>query len=202
MWCHPAVFARVILYLPICFSYPLKVCQCLLCTRSSGESLAGLRFVMVLLVSIICCADDSFLFGKAKLDECASIQHILDVFSQASGQEINLGKSSIAFSANVNGREQQGLANFFGVQLVERHKRYLGLPTFAGKNKRQTFAYIKEKVHKRLSGWKGKCLSGAGRELFVKVVAQALPTYAMNYFLLPKTFLMTYISSWLGLVGL
>lgn len=31
-------------------------------------------------------------------------------------------------------------------------------------------------------------LSSAGRELLIKVVAQALPSYAMNCFLLPKTF--------------
>ncbi|XP_048444673.1 uncharacterized protein LOC125479438 [Pyrus x bretschneideri] len=133
-------------------------------------------------------ADDIFLFGKTNLDECAVVQRILGVFSQASGHEINLGKTSIAFSANVHGREQQGLANFLGVQLVERHVHYLGHSTFAGKNKRQTYAYIKERVHKRLSSWKGKCLSGVGRELLVKVVAQALPTYAMNCFVLPKTF--------------
>ncbi|XP_070679365.1 uncharacterized protein [Malus domestica] len=133
-------------------------------------------------------ADDSFLLGKAKLEECANVQHILDVLSQASGQEINLGKSSIAFNANVRGREQHGLAHFLGVQLVKQHERYLGLPTFVGKNKWQTFAYIKERVHKRLCGWKGKCLSGAGRELLMKVVAQALPSYAMNCLLLPKTF--------------
>lgn len=71
---------------------------------------------------------------------------------------------------------------------MERHERYLGLPTFVGKIKRKTFSYIKERIHKRLSGWKGKCLSGAVRELLVKVVAQALPTYAMNCFQLPKTF--------------
>lgn len=88
----------------------------------------------------------------------------------------------------MNDREQHRLANFLGVQLVERHERYLGLPTFVGKNKWQTFAYIKKRVHKKLSGWNGKCLSGAGRELLVKMVVQALPTYAMNCFLLPKIF--------------
>ncbi|KAM1352513.1 hypothetical protein ACFX15_031597 [Malus domestica] len=41
-----------------------------------------------------------------------------------------------------------------------------------GKNKRQTFAYIKERVHKRLSGWNGKRLRGVRRELLVKVEAQ------------------------------
>lgn len=31
-------------------------------------------------------------------------------------------------------------------------------------------------------------LSGAGKEILVRVCAQALPNYAMNCFLLPKTF--------------
>ncbi|KAM2153570.1 hypothetical protein ACFX1Q_045498 [Malus domestica] len=51
----------------------------------------------------------------ANLDECAEVQHILDVFFQAFGQEVNLGKISIAFSANVGVRKQQKLASFLGV---------------------------------------------------------------------------------------
>ncbi|KAM1040625.1 hypothetical protein TB2_029460 [Malus domestica] len=74
------------------------------------------------------------------------------------------------------------------VQVVEQHERYLGLPTFVGKNKKQTFFYIKERVLNKLCGWKGKCLSNAGRELLIKVVAQALSADAMYCFLLPRTF--------------
>lgn len=133
-------------------------------------------------------ADDSFLFGKANVDKCVVIQQILDIYSQASGQSVNFGKSSVAFSANVTPYNQETLAGFLGVLLVERHKRYMGLSTCVGKNKKQMFLYIKEIVAQRLNGWKSKLLSYVGNELIIKVVARSLPTYVMNWLLLLKTF--------------
>ena len=40
---------------------------------------------------------------------------------------------------------------------------------------------------RHLAGWKGKLLSNAGREILIKTVAQATPTYTMSYFKLPDT---------------
>lgn len=65
---------------------------------------------------------------------------------------------------------------------------YLGLPTVMRRNKTETFSYIKEQLSKKLEGWQGKLLSGAGRDILIKVVAQALQSYAMSCFLLPKSF--------------
>lgn len=39
----------------------------------------------------------------------------------------------------------------------------------------------------KLSGWKGRVLSQAGRLIFIKSVMQALPTFCMQTFLLPKS---------------
>lgn len=56
------------------------------------------------------------------------------------------------------------------------------LPSLVGKNKRNTFNEIKEKLQKKLGGWKEKMLSKASKEILVKAVAQAIPTYTMSCF--------------------
>ena len=48
------------------------------------------------------------------------------------------------------------------------------------------FAEVKERVGKKLAGWKEKMLSMGGNEVLIKAVAQAVPIYTMNCFLLPK----------------
>ncbi|KAK9901858.1 hypothetical protein M0R45_001916 [Rubus argutus] len=46
-------------------------------------------------------ADDSLLFGKVDLEECFHVKSILVDYELASGQKINLSKSSVVFSKNV-----------------------------------------------------------------------------------------------------
>ena len=67
-----------------------------------------------------------------------------------------------------------------------RHSKYLGLPSIIGKSNIEVFVEIKERVGRKLSGWKEKILSIGGREVLIKVVAQAIPTYTMSCFQLPK----------------
>lgn len=65
------------------------------------------------------------------------------------------------------------------------HSMYLGLPNIMGRNKNVVLGFLKEKIHKRVTRWDGKIISKAGKEILLKTVIQALPTYAMNVFLLP-----------------
>ncbi|VVA21183.1 Hypothetical predicted protein, partial [Prunus dulcis] len=73
-----------------------------------------------------------------------------------------------------------------GVRRVDQHDVYLGLPTHVGRSRRQCFNSLKERIWKKIQGWKAKLLSFAGKEILLKVVAQAVPIYMMNCFLIPK----------------
>ena len=94
----------------------------------------------------------------------------------------------MAFSRNITKFDAQLLANCLGMKRVDYHDRYLGLPVFIGRSKKDTFAYIKDRLWKKLNGWRGSLLSSAGKEILIKTVAQAVPVYTMQTFLLPKTF--------------
>lgn len=83
---------------------------------------------------------------------------------------------------------KNSLANFLGVKNEAKHEKYLGLPTYLGRKRTKSFAYIKERLNEKLVGWQGKLLSGAGKDFVIMVIAQTLPSYAMSCFLIPKDF--------------
>ena len=56
-----------------------------------------------------------------------------------------------------------------------------------GRNKRASFNDMKDKLSKKLAGWKGKLLSKASKEVLIKAVAQAIPTYTMSCFKIPDS---------------
>jgi hypothetical protein len=124
---------------------------------------------------------------KASVEECQNILSILDTYEMSSGQKINREKTSLFFSPNTKENIQAEITNLLGASSTSTTKKYLGLPIFIGKSKNKTFQGLKERVAKKLSGWKEKKLSRAGREILIKAVAQAIPSYTMSCFKLPKS---------------
>lgn len=125
-------------------------------------------------VSHLLFADDSVIFCRASLDNCGAIKHVLSAYEEASGQAVNLDKSSNCFSPNLD------------VDLIENVKGVL-CPSFIGRYKRKAFQTIKERVGKKLQLWKTRFFSSAGREVLIKAVVQAIPTYTMSVFRLPSS---------------
>ena len=72
----------------------------------------------------------------------------------ASGQKINANKSSVFFSHNAPSGLKNEVLEILGPMQDQRHSKYLGLPSIIGKSKKEIFAEVKEKVGKKLSGWK------------------------------------------------
>ena len=116
-------------------------------------------------------ANDSLLFCQASRDEGETITEILQTYERASGQSINLEKSLVYFSSNTSERQKGQILEALGVQEVDRFESYLGLPTLIGRAKYSTFSYLKDRIWKKLQGWKGMLLSRAGKEILIKAMA-------------------------------
>lgn len=74
-----------------------------------------------------------------------------------------------------------------GVKTVTSHLRYLGLPVIFGRSKKEIFTLVIEWVGGKIKGWKEKFLSRAGKEVLIKAVAQAIPSYVMSCYKLPES---------------
>ena len=89
-------------------------------------------------------------------------------------------------SAQTDNGTKENVKAMFGAQVIKPHETYLGLPSLVGRSKSNTFAQLKQKVANKVSGWKEKILTPARKEVLIKSVAQAIPSYTMSCFLLPK----------------
>lgn len=131
-------------------------------------------------------ADDIILFGEASSCQVQVIKGVLDSFSQASGEVINLSKSKICCSANVSLSIRTILSRASGIALTNDFGRYLGVPILRGRKTKRAYQALVDRVKSRLSRWKADCLNLAGRVTLAQSVLCALPMYTMQSSLLPK----------------
>lgn len=136
-------------------------------------------------ISHIFFADDSYIFCKASTERADNVMELLKVFEKASGQKLNVDKSSAFFSKNVPGPLKFELCQKLGFSEANERSLYLGLPNIVGKNKSALFGYMKDKMQDHIQGWGKKLLSKGGNKILLQTVAQTLLNYAMNVFQLP-----------------
>ncbi|KAG7960287.1 hypothetical protein I3843_10G116000 [Carya illinoinensis] len=118
-------------------------------------------------VSHLFFAGDSIMFCRASVSENEYIKNL----------QLNMGKTELLFSHNTEPTIQSAIKGVWGVQDVQHHTKYLGLPSFVGKSRFQIFKAIKDRL-----------LSQAGCEVLIKAVVQAIPTYTISCFKLLKVF--------------
>ncbi|KAE8804217.1 hypothetical protein D1007_19788 [Hordeum vulgare] len=130
--------------------------------------------------------DDSLIFMQASVSNGHRLNEILRIYEECSGQTVDKDKSSIYFSPNTSDivRQRVKLCLNFAVEAFS--ERYLGLPTVVGRIMSGTFDHIHERIRTKLQGGVERMLSCAGREVRLKTVAQAIPTFSMSCFRLTR----------------
>ncbi|KAL3849582.1 hypothetical protein ACJIZ3_011464 [Penstemon smallii] len=132
-------------------------------------------------------ADDLIVFCRATIDDANAFSDCIDLFSNWSSELINKDKTVVHFSSNTPNSLKNQILFHLGFKECNHKEKHLGLPFCKPRSRTQAFSNLIEKLSLKLSGWKSKCLSQAGRTVLIKSVAQSLPIYHMNSFLIPKT---------------
>ena len=113
-------------------------------------------------------ADDSLLFCRATIQEYQKILDILDTYASCLGQQINRSKTTIFFCKSTSEKIRDHIKLALGVPEIKQYEKYLGFPSFVGRNEKASFNYIKEWVWNKIREWKEKLLSQARREVLIK----------------------------------
>uniref|UniRef100_A0A2N9HP80 Reverse transcriptase domain-containing protein n=1 Tax=Fagus sylvatica TaxID=28930 RepID=A0A2N9HP80_FAGSY len=132
-------------------------------------------------------ADDLLICAEASTSCCTTISRVLEEFCSVSGQKVNLAKSKVFFSPNVHTETRSSLCDILRVSSTPDLGRYLGFPLKSnGRNSRES-NFIVERVQAKLSSWKAKLLSPAGRMVLIQSVTSAIPSYYMQTNALPSS---------------
>lgn len=125
-------------------------------------------------VSHLLIADDNYFFFKANAMEANCFKNILNSYAKASGQVINLDKSTMVFSENVGEGDRDNVSRILGVRKEGYAGSYLGLPSLVGRNKNELLGFVKKWITNRIHSWCYIFLSRASKEILLKNVIQAI----------------------------
>jgi hypothetical protein len=114
------------------------------------------------------------------------VNNALQSYCQASGQRVNRSKSSIHFGKGCSEQIREEIKFLLEVTNETLSEKYLGMPSDVGKSVNKAFKYIKDRVWKNILGWIEQILSVGGKGVLIKSVLQAIPTFSMSCFKLPR----------------
>ena len=80
-------------------------------------------------------------------------------YEQASGQQLNHDKNILFFSASTGIETQGEVQSALNLLVIHQYEKYLGLLSLVGRFKYASFVDLKERMWKKVQGWKEKLLT-------------------------------------------
>ncbi|GLT60499.1 hypothetical protein SLA2020_332630 [Shorea laevis] len=121
------------------------------------------------------------LFCDASQAQVEIVMDCIAEFSRESGLEINLSKSKLYVSANIQCHVAQSWSEVCGIPLTRDLGKYLGVPILHDRPRASTYKHLLEKIQMKLT------VSLAGRRILIQSVTSAIPSYTMQSILLPSS---------------
>ncbi|KAA3460284.1 reverse transcriptase [Gossypium australe] len=126
-------------------------------------------------ISHLLFADDCMMFGEATEKGARMFRAMCQFW-----------KICNFYSTNTTEESKIAVGRLLGVRSLSSPEKYLGLPNMVGRRKKEAFQNLVDRIVSRIESWSSRFLSQRGKEVFIKSVLQAIPTYAMSYFLFPR----------------
>lgn len=123
--------------------------------------------------------DDTMLHGTPTVKEVVAFKNILDLFSKASGMEINHAKSTIFFF-NAHLAIQKHLSNILGFWRGSLSSKYLGASLATKPWQKIHWEKILVKMEKRCKHWTHRSLNFSRRLVLTKAILQAIMQYLLS----------------------
>nr|KYP44529.1 Putative ribonuclease H protein At1g65750 family [Cajanus cajan] len=137
-------------------------------------------------VSIIQYADDTMFIGEANLQNVMTIKSMMRCFEMVSGLKVNFCKSNFG-ALGIESGLVESYAHLLNCKILSFPFTYLGIPIGANPRKKDTWRPIVIKIQKKLSSWKCKVLSMAGRVCLLNSVLTSLPLLFLSFFRIPPS---------------
>ncbi len=114
-------------------------------------------------------ANDVLLFCGAKIAEVNTLIKCVDKYCSWSSQSTSKEKSGVFVSKGVHHHFCRQLKDQWGFKVFPKDVKYLDVPLFLTQRKSKDFAFVKERLESKISGWKRKSLSWMGRTTLLKI---------------------------------
>lgn len=136
----------------------------------------------------LCVADDLLLFCNGDFKSIYTLLQGFEMFSHASGLEVNKNKSEVYFAA-MKAHEIQRVTDVSGFKVGTLPFRYLGVPIATTKLKAGDCQLMIERMVSRVRVWSTRHLSLAARIQLVNSVLMSIHVYWGQIFVIPKAVL-------------
>ncbi|KAM0024447.1 putative reverse transcriptase zinc-binding domain-containing protein [Helianthus debilis subsp. tardiflorus] len=137
------------------------------------------------LISHLCYADDVLFVGTWSDRNITALNRLLRWLSLVTGVKINRSKSKV-YGVGVSASEVNSFARLINCEAGSFPFVYLGIPIGVNMKKAKFWKPVVEKFTAKLSKWKARHLSFAGRMTLAKSVLGSLPSYFLSLFAAPK----------------